>query len=538
MFGGKEVDLDAVAERPFGGAVLCGSGLLDLSGLQGRGVEQLCCNFLALGSGDFGGLHLFDYLENLLLGGSGIALLLGAAVDHYEVLVGDELGNNLVELVHAYLSEEGFHDLLFHGGFEIALLVEEVVQKLTDEFGVLAGCGTLYGCFLPGDDLGLGAIVFLGGEAVALHAFELGVEGAEALEDVVFAEGDLAVCGFNGFINHVGHVETAVEEGSSGLGRDVGETLGHDTVDERLHEVVELADDGGVHFFGLGLALPCHFNGGIGGFGVGEDAYDGLLVGREGNLGLCLGILALGNAAEVFLDLRLDAVGVDVAYNNDSLPVGMIPGSVEVVEALGSEGFEALLAADEGAGGVFGVAEIVGETLLEGAPLRGVALALLAYDDGTLEVDFLSGVGDIMRIFAEDEDAGVGHGGAFHRHVVEHVLRLFETCRGIDVAAEFCAYALEVIKDALSGEALGAVEAHVLEEVGETVLVGSLVNAAGVGGEIEFRPVLRKFVVADIIGEAVLKLADADCGVVRKGLHHGIPLGAEAQGRETRGDEY
>ena len=413
-----------------------------------------------------------------------------------------------------------------------------MVEQLTDEFGVLAGCGTLDGSFLPGDDLGLGTLVFVGGEAVALHALELGVECAEALEDVVFTEGNLTVCRIDGLVNQVGHTEVSVDEGGAGLGGDVGETLAHDDADKRLHEVVELADDGGVHLFGLGLALPCDFNDGAGGLGVGKDAYRGLLVGREGNLGLSLGILALGNAAEVFLDLGLDAVGVDVADYNDCLPVGMVPGSVEIVEALGIEGLEVLLAADKGAGSIFGVAEVVGETLLEGAPLGGVALALLTYDDGTLEVDLLGGVGDVMGVLAEDEDAGVCHGGAFYRHVVQHVLRLLKTCGCIDVAAEFGAYALEIIQDALSGEALGAVEAHVLEEVGETVLVGGLVNAAGVGGEIEFRPALRELVVADIVSEAVLKLADADCGVVRKGLHHGIPLGAEAQGRETCGDEY
>ena len=54
------------------------------------------------------------------------------------------------------------------------------------------------------------------------------------------------------------------------------------------------------------------------------------------------------------------------------------------------------------------------------------------------------------------------------------------------------------------------------EEVREAVLVGQLLQGAHVGGQVELGPLGGLLVVTDVIGQAVVKLADAGLGVVGK----------------------
>ena len=55
-----------------------------------------------------------------------------------------------------------------------------------------------------------------------------------------------------------------------------------------------------------------------------------------------------------------------------------------------------------------------------------------------------------------------------------------------------------------------------LEEVGQTVLVRSLLDGADVGCEIELGTLLGLVVVTYVVSESVVKLALTDCRVVRK----------------------
>ena len=116
----------------------------------------------------------------------------------------------------------------------------------------------------------------------------------------------------------------------------------------------------------------------------------------------------------------------------------------------------------------------------------------------------------------QDEQTCVHYGFAYKRNVVEHVYGLLDACRCIDVPSEFRTDALEVFQDALVREILCPVEAHVLEEMRQTVLVRGLLDCAYIRGEIEFRPVGRLVVVPDVIGEPVVKLACADRRVIRQ----------------------
>ena len=105
------------------------------------------------------------------------------------------------------------------------------------------------------------------------------------------------------------------------------------------------------------------------------------------------------------------------------------------------------------------------------------------------------------------EKARVDDALAYDRNVVEHVLGLLETCRCIDVPSELGTDALEPLEKRLAREVFRSVEAHVLEEMCETVLVVALLICSDVSREVEFSPLCRLVIVADVIGHAVLQLS-------------------------------
>ena len=237
---------------------------------------------------------------------------------------------------------------------------------------------------------------------------------------------------------------------------------------------------------------------------------------RDGQVRLRLRILALGDDGEDLLNLGLGAVHIDITDDDNRLHVRMIPGRVEGGEAFGLEGLQAFLTADQRAVRHLRSFEINGEGPLHQTPGGVAARAALLDDDTALLVDFNGIVVDEVRVVTQDHQAGVNDRLAFDGDVVEHVLGFLEARRGVDVPAEFGADGTEVVQDALVGEVRRAVEAHVLEEVRETVLVRRFLNGADVGGQIELRPSFGNLVVADIIGKTVFQMAHADRRIVGK----------------------
>ena len=124
-----------------------------------------------------------------------------------------------------------------------------------------------------------------------------------------------------------------------------------------------------------------------------------------------------------------------------------------------------------------------------------------------------------MRVVVQDQKTGVHDRLPHQRNIIEHVGGLVNACGGVDIASERSPDALKPVQDALVREILRAVEAHVLKEVRETILVGSLLNRSDVGRKVEFRPARRLVIVSDVIGQTVLQLADLDRRVIRKLLH-------------------
>ena len=172
---------------------------------------------------------------------------------------------------------------------------------------------------------------------------------------------------------------------------------------------------------------------------------------------------------------------------------------VEVGQALGLEGLEVLLRADDTRGGVLGVTIEIGTAGLADAPLGGVARALLLQDDAALLVDLGRVAGHEVGVVVHDEQARIHHGVADERDVVEQVDGLLHAGGGVDVASKGGADAFQPVQDPLAGEVLGAVEAHMLQEVGQTVLVRGLLQGTDVGRQVELRPLGGLVIVADVI---------------------------------------
>ena len=194
---------------------------------------------------------------------------------------------------------------------------------------------------------------------------------------------------------------------------------------------------------------------------------------------------------------------------DDGLVAGVVPGLVEGHQALGLEGLQVFLRADEGAGGLLAVgAEVVGEGSLHAAPAGVAAGAAFLDDDSALGVNLLGVVEHVVGIVGQDHEAAVHHGFPLDRDVVEHILRLFKAGGGVDVAAELGTDGTQVVQNTLVGEVGRSVEAHVLQEVGQAVLGRILfLNGAHVGGQVEFGTALGELVVTDKIGETVVQLA-------------------------------
>ena len=119
-----------------------------------------------------------------------------------------------------------------------------------------------------------------------------------------------------------------------------------------------------------------------------------------------------------------------------------------------------------------------------------------------------------MRVVVHDEQAGVDYAFTYHRDVVEHVGGLLDAGCGIDVPSEFRTYLLEIVEHGLAGQVLRAVEAHVLEKVGQSVLVRSLLDGAYVRGEVEFRTLCRLVIVSDVVCQTVFQFSLAYSRVV------------------------
>ena len=96
-----------------------------------------------------------------------------------------------------------------------------------------------------------------------------------------------------------------------------------------------------------------------------------------------------------------------------------------------------------------------------------------------------------------------------------------EDC-GYEVSTPSLQYVEENVSGAKVNYDFSPVIGRLSRGKGKTVLIGGLVYTAGLGSQIELRPVFGKGVLADVISESVFELTHLDGRIVRKRLHHGV----------------
>ena len=144
-----------------------------------------------------------------------------------------------------------------------------------------------------------------------------------------------------------------------------------------------------------------------------------------------------------------------------------------------------------------------GKNLLEDTHAAHVACAPFLMDHAALLIDFLAVEQELVGPVVENEQAGVLHtyaGGGNGRDVVYGLVGA-GIC--VEILTEFHTDRLKPGYELVAGEVLGSVEAHMLQEVGETALVVVLKNRSDLLGDEEVCLTFGGLVVADVVVEAV-----------------------------------
>ena len=208
-------------------------------------------------------------------------------------------------------------------------------------------------------------------------------------------------------------------------------------------------------------------------------------------------------------DLGFNLVNIDVADDHDALLVGTVPFLIIVADSLIREIVYDFHGADGQAVCIFVVGIDLGKDLFVHTHLGVLAAAPLFVDDAALLVDVLTLEKQAVSPVMEDPQAGVDGARNGNRHVVD-VINCFVYGRVcIQVSSELHTDRFQILDQSVAGEMLGAIEAHVLKEVGQTALVFVFEDRSHFLGDIEMSLVFRLFVVTDVIGQTVIQFSDA-----------------------------
>ena len=115
----------------------------------------------------------------------------------------------------------------------------------------------------------------------------------------------------------------------------------------------------------------------------------------------------------------------------------------------------------------------------------------------------------------KDEEYRVYEGLPYKRNLRDVVDCLGLGCICIYIVAEADSVLLQEFEDGLVRIFLRSVECHMLEEVGQTVLVVLFLKCADIVYDVEIRTTLVFSVVTEIICQAVFELSDSGARIVR-----------------------
>ena len=211
------------------------------------------------------------------------------------------------------------------------------------------------------------------------------------------------------------------------------------------------------------------------------------------------------------LDQLLRLVRVDIAHCHHRHQVGAVPVAIEALEGVILEVADDLLFADRQTLGIARTVEHLGQQHLVDAVIDAFADAQFLEHDPALAVE----VGVVHRqtvgpVFQHLEAL------LHHFRVVggdgQDVHSFVERGVGIEVGAKFDADRLQVRYQLVAFEIGGAVEGHVLGEVGQALLVVVFEHGTGFDHQPQFELVFGARVFMDVVSEAVGQLAGVDQG--------------------------
>ena len=298
---------------------------------------------------------------------------------------------------------------------------------------------------------------------------------------------------------------------------DIGQAFREHGVDDILDEVHHVSH--AEAHIGLGHRVRLDVGGylGVAGFRIGEDAYDGLFIVRGAVDTLGFGILAGRDVGKSSFDLLQYLLRVDVADDDHGLQIRTVPGLVELHELFSREGFQVFLGADNVAVFKFGALVEGFPGLLHHAPVGGAAGTPLFDDHAALLVDLNRIVGHERSIVVDGQQGGVDDALPGDGDVGEHVNGILLARGSIDIAAEAGADAFHITDDAFTREVLGSVEAHMLLEVGQTVLGRRFLDGSDVVEKIELCTLCGQVVVHNVVGHPIVELAVQQVGIPLQG---------------------
>ena len=396
------------------------------------------------------------------------------------------------------------------------IAIEEVPHIFLHVLGVLHLIATFVCCVELREVFLLETIILALSDAMTLNTQQFAIHGSDAFQILTVLHHHLSRHAIHRLRNEVFAVRCATShEGCIGFLGDFLQAFGY-------HCLKDLAQIGhydigqcGLHLTRVGLATLEHQQ------GHGHRLLLVLLNGHERRLILrhrvVLTLRGIGrrrlDVCKHGLDFLLHDIHVHIAHDDDSLQVGTIPAAIVGAQVLVREIHHDVHRTDGHTVGIFTALIQNVESILLHAHHGRAAHAPLLVDNATLLVNFLAVERQVVAPVVQDKQARVHRTLNLHVYIVHVIHRLVKRSIGIQVLAKLHADTLQVLFQSVAREVCGTIEAHVLQEVSQTTLVLLLLHGTHLLRDVEVGPMLRPFIVTDVIRQPVGQMAHAYCGI-------------------------
>ena len=389
------------------------------------------------------------------------------------------------------------------GNFFLFQEVADVFRHIRARIGLVT---LAVGALVEAQQVLLGALELRGAEAELARPFVFLHQRGNRRRGAVFAERG------GGGVRLVARGEwsqpaAGAHEGRIGLLRQFAQPLAEHRPEQRADHLFAHVGEG-IAVVGLAHRVADH-HGVAGCFLVGDDQRFGRRAhrNRRGRARACE--RRIFQAGEVRHDQLLGIGRFDVADYHHRHQVGTIPVAVEAFERIGLERFEDGVLADRQPLRVARAVVKLRHQHLVHPVARAFALARLVEDDVALLVD----VGIVQRqamgpVFQHREalvDVTALVGG--DRQDVDGFV---EAGVGVQVGAPLDPDRLQVRHQFVFLEVGRAIEGHMLDEVGQPLLVVVFEHRAGLDHQAQFELLFRLAVLLDVVGQAVGQFAHFD----------------------------